>query len=293
MKHTRRIPFITFILMAMATFSARAQQMEPIVTDRPDQTESASIVPAGWLQIEAGFLQESLAQRARALDGTTHDDALSGTSMQMPGMLLRFGVTEVMELRLGTAWVHEEFDRDLAIYDPTNRGNVAETFELGGLSPLSLGLKALLFSEQGWIPQTAVLASVSIPGTSSEDFDQSYLGQEFRLAFAHTLSERLSLGYNLGVSNDESAVAHTGFYSLALGAGVTDALGLFVEIFGDLPGDAPPVHKFDAGATWLLSPDLQLDASGGFTFAEDENGTHLRMEHFISAGVSWRFRIRN
>ena len=283
----------TCILLITTVFSARAQQMESIVTDRPDLTESASIVPVGWLQVEAGFLQESLAQRAYALDGTPHDDALSGTSMQIPGLLLRFGVTEVMELRVGTAYMRESFDRDPAIYDPMNRGDGDETIELEGFAPLSLGLKALLVSETGWIPQTAVLASVSIPGTSSDDFDRSYLGQEFRLSFAHTLSERLSLGYNVGISNDESAVAHTGFYSLALGAGVTDALGLFIELFGDLPGDAPPVHKFDAGATWLLSPDLQIDASGGLTFAEDESGTHLRMEQFISAGVSWRFRIRD
>jgi len=293
MQQRRNALSIIFVLILLAGTASHAQQVEPLVTDRPDQTESASIVPAGWLQIEAGYLQESLAQRAHALDGTPHDNAVSGTSMQIPGILLRFGVTDVMELRVGTAYMREEFDRDPAIFDPTNRGDIAETIELGGLSPLSLGLKALLLAERGWIPQTAVLASVTVPGTGSEDFDQNYLAQEFRLAFAHTLSERLSLGYNLGVSNDESAVAHTGFYSLALGAGITDALGLFVEIFGDLPGDAPPVHKFDAGATWLLSPDLQLDASGGMTFAEDENGTHLRMEHFISAGVSWRFRLRD
>jgi hypothetical protein len=50
--------FLIAILLVV-TFAASAQTEKPeIVTDRPDQTEAPSLVPAGGLQVETGFIYE-------------------------------------------------------------------------------------------------------------------------------------------------------------------------------------------------------------------------------------------
>ena len=59
----------------------------------------------------------------------------------------------------------------------------------------------------------------------------------FLVAFAHELSPRLSLGYNVGAAWESSADQSDRdafiLYSLALGVGLTDRLGTFLELFGD------------------------------------------------------------
>ncbi|MBN1449279.1 MAG: transporter [Bacteroidetes bacterium] len=286
-----RYGFLLVLLCIALSAFVHAQHTHPLVTDRPDQTESASIVPAGWLQIEAGLLWESIATAAHGIGASFHADAAVGDYTEIPGILLRFGISDAMEFRAATALAMERVTRDPAIFDPTNRGYPAMELDTLGVQPVTFGVKAHLLHEKGWIPQTAILASVTIPASGSRYFSPRWMTQEIRLAFAHTLSDRFSLGYNLGIASPGETSAHTGLYSLAFGAGVTETFSLFAEIFGDLAGDAAPVHAFDAGMTVLLSPDLQLDASAGLTLHEDAFGIHRRMEHFLGTGVSWRVQL--
>lgn len=103
-----------------------------------------------------------------------------------------------------------------------------------------------------------------------------------RFSFAHTLSDRFSLGYNLGVEwNGESAVPSY-FYSIALGSGITDKLGMFIESYGLILKESEGEHLLDMGFTYLMLPNLQLDISGGIGLNDES------IDNFISAGLSLR-----
>ena len=74
--------------------SVRAQDDDVVVelvTDRPDQTESAVVVPVGTLQVEGGatWIRD---------DG----DGVEIEAFEAPGTLLRYGLVPRLELRL--AW---------------------------------------------------------------------------------------------------------------------------------------------------------------------------------------------
>jgi hypothetical protein len=94
---------------------------------------------------------------------------------------------------------------------------------------------------------------------------------------SHTLSDRFSFGYNLG-STWESALDETGDrdtlslfnYTATLAIGLSDPVGLFVEVFGDIPFNAEggPRNSFDGGVTYLLRGNLQLDAAAGAGLSE-------------------------
>jgi hypothetical protein len=64
----RRAPVILLLLLlALIAISASAQQDE-ITTDRPDQSNSPVLVPAGALQIETGMMTErDYCQGSRAI----------------------------------------------------------------------------------------------------------------------------------------------------------------------------------------------------------------------------------
>ena len=89
-----------FILLGLATAVA-AQEPAELVTDRPDQTESAIVVPQGTFQAELGASYEREDEGGERIEAT-----------QAPGTLLRYGLVPRLELRL--AW---------AVFSPPTRRN--------------------------------------------------------------------------------------------------------------------------------------------------------------------------
>lgn len=217
-----------------AAGGANAQPPE-LVTDRPDQTESAAVVPRGLFQAETGYL-------------FIRDGGVNGHAG--PGTLFRIGLGARTELRLGHAGL---------VGTPDGHG--AGDGEIGAkinLVPHADDRRTAF----------ALLGAVSLPtgalGISSGGADASFL-----TAFARELGPRLSLGWNVGAAWESSPdrPGREAFLvcSLALGVGLTDRLGAFLEIFGDrqVGGAASAAASVDTGLTLLLTDVVQFDVSAG------------------------------
>lgn len=233
--------FLFAAVVSAAAVGASAQTPAPasapeLVTDRPDQTESAVAIPRGLVQVETGYLF------ARALDGVDTHAA--------PGTLVRIGLGGRTEFRLGHAGVIGSGGRR-------------------GAGDSEVGAKINLIPDaEGWRPQLAFLGSLSLP-TGGDDYSSGGADPSFLFAFAHDLSPRLSLGYNAGAAWESLAGLpdRDAFivYSLVLGVSVTDRLGTFLEIFGDhqVTGATLTSASVDGGFTFLLDERVQLDVSVG------------------------------
>lgn len=237
---------------------------QDLVTDRPDQTESAEVVQPGRVQFESGwtFVRDN------------HADT-SVRHHQFPSTVLRIGIAPRLELRVGMDGWNWRRESGLS---------------RSGFGDLNLGAKLLLWKERGPRPQVALLGSAVIPSGES-GFSREKVDPEIRAALAHTLSERLSLGYNIDVARvseqgeDGDAVSGTEFlYTATLGLGIGPRSGVFAEFFGSLPlsqsGEA--AHAFDAGFTLLLAANVQLDISGGFAISAASE------DWFVGGGLSVR-----
>jgi hypothetical protein len=237
-----------------------------LVTDRPDQTESAAVVAPGFVQLETG------------VDAAVEGGDPRAETTAFGSTLVRAGVVEGLELRLGWGG-----------WERTEEGGAADE----GAADAELGLKVRLWEARGARPQAALLAGVSLPvgerGRSSERHDPA-----LRLAFAHDLPAGAALGYNLGLawsSEPGDAGAETSArleYTATLGFGLSERVGAFVELFGDAPVDAPagaagPAHAADAGLTLLVTPRLQLDLAAGAGLSAEAP------DRFLTAGVSIRW----
>ena len=107
-------------------------------------------------------------------------------------------------------------------------------------------------------------------------------------SFAHELSPRLSLGYNVGAAWESSGDQRDRdafiVYSLVLGVGLTDRLGTFLELFGDrqTTGTTATSVSVDGGLTFLLTDIVQLDVyvGGGLRGPTDDV--------FFGTGLSFR-----
>lgn len=237
---------------------------DAIITDRPDATESPFTVAPGILQIETGAFFTSFEE-------TVDGDRIKWEVAGFNTTLLRFGVLDNLELRLG--W---NFEEGRTTINGTELDDVTS-----GFSPLLAGMKINVTQEDGWIPTIGFLAHLYLPVSAGDDYRPDTTGADFRFSFAHTLSDRSSIGYNLGAQwgDDSSELAFT--YTLAYGYSLVGNLGIYAELYGDLPENSSPNHYWDAGLTYLLFNNLQLDATVGSSITEGQ-------DLLISGGFSYR-----
>lgn len=271
---TRTISIDKLLVSVLSLFlglgSSQAQATEPeLVTDRPDQTESAFTVAPRMFQLELG-----------AGYGEQRNDSTKTIFQSIPQALLRLGLARGFEIRLGIPGLEIE-ETSSATGSTDTRGLVDATF----------GFKVVIEEERGLIPQTAFLGTLIVPSGDNE-LTSDRADPAFRFVFSNTLSSRLSLGYNLGMvwltESDEPGVQDTLSYfdwTVALGISASKRVGCFVEVFGLSPieGDRGSITAFDTGVTYLLTPRLQLDASGSIGLSDSAPDWALGL------GLSFRF----
>lgn len=237
------------MMLFLSAYPINAQE---IITDRPDQTESSSTIPRGSLQIESGIL-------IRFLD-------LEEVFLQeifAPTTLFRFGLTEQVELRI--------VNQLISIKD---KNNPEENF---GIGDLEIGTKIQIYKKERANMEIAFLSHVVLP-TGSKGLTIDKVGTINKLSISHKLKPNINLGYNIGYNYFGS---ENGFitYSLALGIGITPKVAIYLEPYGEIGIFEEHILNFDAGITYLLRDNFQLDFSFG-------TGINNKM-NYIAAGFSW------
>jgi hypothetical protein len=255
-----------FLLILSKGFS---QEMErPMITDRPTQSVSTSVLLPGEVQIESGFLYER--SEIPAFMGTTefpvHTWLLNGT-------LLRIGIFKGTELRLGQDVFRRRTDNPAL--------PLAEQI-VSGPAPLKTGIKVRLYEGSKYVPEIAFLGSLSLPFYATEAFGHDRVAPAFRLLFAKSFGERFNVGANLGADWDGNTALPIGAYTLSVGSSIAGGFSGFIELYGFFGRDLPPDHRWNGGFAWLIKPDFQLDLTGGIGLSD------ASPRAFLSTGFSLR-----
>jgi hypothetical protein len=135
--------------------------------------------------------------------------------------------------------------------------------------------------EKGFWPQAALIGHINLK-TGSREYAPDYTAADFRFTFAHTLSDKFSLSYNLGAEWDGETPNATFIYTASVGYLITDRLGAFVEGYSFFPEKAKADNRIDAGLTYKFTPVIQWDISGGIGLSSNAP------DSFISTGISAR-----
>jgi len=235
---------ILFFLINNLIFS------QDIITDRPDQTESANTLDKGSLQIETGFLSSRDREKKKLLKQNL-----------TPTNLFRYGITNKLELRLLTQFESQT----------TNK------IKISGISDLELGIKIELLKRKNLNREISFLSYLIMP-TASDEMSLNSFGISNRMIFSHTLSDKTGLGYNLGY--DYFGIGKGNLtYTLVIGTSLTEKIGFFMEPYGKLVEFKNLILNFDTGFTFLIKKNLQFDCSYGAGINNKIN--------FFSVGMSW------
>tara|TARA_R110001592_G_scaffold296493_1_gene566921 strand:- start:269 stop:1030 length:762 start_codon:yes stop_codon:yes gene_type:complete len=231
---------------------------QTIVTDRPDQTESASTIEKGSLQIESGILI-----------GFSDKDSFSEHQILAPTTLFRYGIKKGIELRV--------------LNQLESLKNEATNKKVTGISDLELGTKIQLFKKENVNTEIAVLSHLIIP-TGSKDLTINKFGSINKLSISHDFNENVALGYNVGYNYFGKGNGDF-TYSMSLGFDITDKLGIYVEPYGEIINFKNHEANFDAGIAYLLKDNLQFD----FSFGTGINHTM----NYMSIGCSINIEKKN
>ncbi len=255
-----RILYLALIVSSGAL--AQTNDIGPLITDRPDATESPSIVRKGFLQIETGGFYTESEENGIDINETTYNTTL-----------LRYGLLENLELRVGLDFLNSS--------SSINGRDLGD--DLTGASPLLLGAKIGIAEEKGWMPKISLLGHLSLPFTAGSDFNIDDTGMDFRFAFDHTLTNRSGIAYNLGARLAPGKPQLEYIYTIAYGYDLTSSIGIYAELYGDFPENSSANHLWDAGFTYLANDDLQFDVTVGSGITQGQN-------LLLSAGLSYRIR---
>tara|TARA_R110002072_G_scaffold111947_2_gene240682 strand:+ start:4741 stop:5484 length:744 start_codon:yes stop_codon:yes gene_type:complete len=245
MNTIKKINTLLFLFITLISFS------QNIITDRPDQIKDSSTVSFKSLQIEMGIL----LLRSNGIQSNAY-----------PSVLWRYGVSEKFEVRLLT-----QFE--------TNK-TLNSSLKNGGISDLQIGAKIQLFKKENVNTEIAFLSHLIIP-TAKREITNDKLGTINKLSISHSVSEKVSVGYNVGYDYFEKEKGNL-TYSLSFGFSLSEKLNFYLESFGGFNEFKKHLASFDTGFTYLSTNNLQFDISYG-------TGLNYGMTYF-STGFSWNMK---
>ncbi|MBE9484652.1 MAG: transporter [Bacteroidetes bacterium] len=254
---------VFMIILSLYIFHSAFSQDDnpPMVTDRPDRTESAVTVPKKTFQIESGFNF-----------GWGKNEGVSTKELGFNGTLFRYGIADRFEARVGVAYAGVDKENEIT----------EEKTSLSGFVPLVIGFKWNFIHGDGPIPTMALLSHIDLPFAASKDFDDGNVLHNIIFSGSWYLSKVFSFGFNFGSRIDWKQSDFTTVYTTALGISIAKWLGTFVELYGFLPAGEYSDHRFNMGFTFPVRNNLQFDVSGGMGISKNSP------DGFASFGFAWR-----
>lgn len=243
---TRLTTLLSAAVLALSLAPDTAPGQDPISTDRPGFGDGASPLTANTFQIELGA-------------AGANDDFV--TEAELGQLLLRYGLTEFLELRGGVGSV--AFDAPETEYTGTSLGGKVRLLQ----SPLST---------------LSVVSTWDLP-TGTGAFDADNVAQTLKLAYDGALCEDLGISVNAGASLPYAENADLSYLFIpTLSFAITDRVGGYVGYAGFYT-EGLNTNYVEAGVTLLSSLDTQLDVNTGLQL--DEN----RDAFFLGLGLAHRF----
>ncbi|HTL07014.1 MAG TPA: transporter [Chitinophagaceae bacterium] len=240
-----RFPFTCFLFFSLLLpFTIRCQQLE---TDRPDQSDGASIVEKHKWQLESSLYYTALEGEKNAFISST---------------LLRYGVSKKLELRM-------------LAEQGKNRDNFIEG-TAHSQYPLAVSAKwGLVQDKKGW-PDISVVGYLQLPFTNG---DQPHYWSPALLLITEKEWGQFTLTSNVGIKQEPFSTDWDWQATADLKYALAEQWQIFGEYFSQF-GKEEPFHNVDAGLLFFPSKKWMLSLSGGTSLR------HMPGNRFVNAGFA-------
>jgi len=236
------------------------------LSGRPGFSESAATLPPGMMLLNLGMHLESDIDTGLLLSATAFD---------VPEALLRVGVFDYLEVRVGGSFRLAALAQDEDFDEPPPIRSGVGHFTLGGT--------VRILEERRYWPAVAALLAADVPLQNLRLGDFSARGT---LALQKSLLDRFFFRGNFGAdwngATERLTLPYRAQAAVAIGLGV----GAYAELFGDIfvggfGFDTLPSAWADGGLYYDLTERLRLDALLGV------NAFGARGDWLAQIGLTW------
>jgi hypothetical protein len=240
---------------------------EPVETDRDAFTPVTKTAGKGLFILESAY--------------TYIDDRHVPATHSFPELLLRYGLTDRIELRLGWNYEVGGGGNDVSGSSEDPR---ADQSRLSREYRLSYGLKAAVTDQDRWIPSSTFILQASTPTGGASNNTELFATYVFGWEFPNRWRWDSSIRYALASENGDNFNVWAPSTVLRIPLG--ERLGVHVEYFGLFSdGKASDFvrHYFSPGFRYLITPNLEVGARVGWGLNEQA------ARFFSNVGFGWRF----
>ena len=203
--------FLLLLILIIFTLTSYGQN-EPLVTDRPDVTESALVIPKGLYQLEIGANFEN-----------SYSSDQNWQAVNIPSFLMRIGLNNRVELRIGSTY---------SIFDDQSIDNPVDA---NGFNASELGVKVNLNEFNDAKVKHGLIAGVGVPYLAASNLRaNTFTTPTLLYLIQFDINDWLTFSSNIGGVWDAKGGAGSFRYSGSFAFGITERLGAFVEGFGNV-----------------------------------------------------------
>jgi hypothetical protein len=212
--------------------------LRDLSTDRPDVTESAYTVDAGHLQIEMDLVAFTRDRHTPERDGGSESWSFANTNIKL-------GLTNWMDLQVV-----------VPVHQNVRRGP-------NGFGDLTVRAKMNIWGNDSGDTALALMPFVKIP-TADRGLGNDEVEGGLIIPFSASLPHEWAFGAMLEVdylADDDGRGRHWDFVtSVTLSHAIVGELGGYLEFVSIVSTETDWVATADAGLTYAVSADVQLDA---------------------------------
>ncbi len=240
---------------------------EHIETDRDSFTPSTRTVEVGRWVVESSY--------------SFIDNRNTAETHSLPELLLRYGISDWLELRLGGNYEVGGEGADVS------GGTGNEPLEGGGIvreTQALYGLKARLTEQRGWRPESSVIVQGHTPMSGPDPATAFTLG--YVVGWELPDEWKLDSAIRYGADKEKADRFETWSPSIVLRKTLADRWNVHAEYFGNFSQnrtDNFAKHFISPGVHYLITPNLELGVRVGWGLNDEA------ARFFSNAGLGWRF----
>jgi len=258
---------LTWMAIVVAP-TAWAQESEPIETDRDSFTPATVTAPQGRLIVESGY---------SFIDNRTVPETHS-----LPELIARYGVTEWLELRLGSNY--EVGGESNSISGGAGGEGDFDSAEIQTEARITYGLKAALTEQDGWLPRSIAIVQAGTPTSGAETATHLVATYAWGWELAPGWLWDSAIRYGDGAAEEDDF--NRWAPSTVLKVEVAEQVNAHLEYFGiftDGRADELSQSYLSPGIHYLVTPDLEVGVRVGWGLGADA------ANFFSNVGVGLQF----
>jgi hypothetical protein len=263
--------FFSVLLVFALPASGQEGESDELETERDSFTQALSTMKRGRLMVESAY--------------SFIDNKASKETHSFPELLLRYGLTDILEIQFGTNY--EVGGEPNLISGGDSKGFLEVTEpgdELEEEAKIFYGLKTRVSDQQGWVPESAFTVTGYTPTSGPETGTSLLAGYVFGWKLPGDWHWASEARYRF--ASTEGDHFNTWSPSTVLKRPIGERIETHIEYFGifsDGSEIATVRHFVSPGVHYLLTPDLELGIRTGWGLNEQS------ANFFSNVGFGLRF----